>query len=282
MRCAPRTRKPGPGACWRPPTEGTTRWGWRRWRWPKKVSRPAKRRSRSSRPTGPRRCYRRILLPTTGQRISIGKQERETTEKLSLSISINPGVIMRRYLFLAVASTFLTISPAHSPGAAEITPEQRKAIETIIHDYLMQNPDVLIDSLREAEAKANSDSEIKAAQVLRDRRREVFDDPATPVGGNPQGDVTVVEFFDYRCPYCKQVHPAIQKLLDQDHKLRFVYKEFPVLGEQSDIAAHAALAARLQGKYESFHNALMAAKGQISEELVYRIAGSIGLDVDRL
>jgi protein-disulfide isomerase len=185
-------------------------------------------------------------------------------------------------VIFALACAFLAIAPAHPLGAAEITPEQRKAIEAIIHDYLMQNPEVLIDALREAEAKASSDADVKAAQVLRDRRHEVFDDPATPVGGNPQGDVTIVEFFDYRCPYCKQVHPAIQKLLDQDPKLRFVYKEFPVLGEQSDIAAHAALAARLQGQYQPFHNAMMAAKGQISEELVYRIAGSIGLDVDRL
>src|SRR5205823_5577842 len=190
---------------------------------------------------------------------------------------------MRPYIFvLASAYTFLTITLAHPLGAEEVTPEQRKAIEAIIHDYLMQNPDVLIDALREAEAKASSDADVKAAQVLRDRRHEVFDDPATPVGGNPQGDVTIVEFFDYRCPYCKQVNPAIQKLLDQDRKLRFVYKEFPVLGEQSDIAARAALAARLQGKYEAFHNVMMSAKGQINEELVYRLAGSIGLDVDRL
>ena len=185
-------------------------------------------------------------------------------------------------VIFALACAFLAIAPARPLGAAEFTPEQRKTIEAIIHDYLMKNPDVLIDALREAEAKASSDADIKAAQVLRDRRHEVFDDPATPVGGNPQGDVTIVEFFDYRCPYCKQVHPAIQKLLDQDRKLRFVYKEFPVLGEQSDIAAHAALAARLQGKYEAFHDAMMTAKGQITEELVYRLAGSIGLDVDRL
>jgi protein-disulfide isomerase len=190
---------------------------------------------------------------------------------------------MRRYIVIfTLACAFLAIAPAPPLRAAEITLEQRKAIEAIIHDYLMQNPDVLIEALREAEAKANSDADVKAAQVLRDRRQEVFDDPATPVGGNPKGDVTIVEFFDYRCPYCKQVHPTLQKLLDQDRKLRFVYKEFPVLGEQSDIAAHAALAARLQGRYEPFHNAMMAAKGQITEELVYRIAGSIGLDVDRL
>jgi protein-disulfide isomerase len=190
---------------------------------------------------------------------------------------------MRPYIIIfALACAFIGIAPARPLGAAEITPEQRKAIEVIIHDYLIQNPDVLIEALREAEVKANTETDAKAAQVLRDRHHEVFDDPATPVGGDPRGDVTIVEFFDYRCPYCKQVRPAIQKLLDQDRKLRFVYKEFPVLGEQSDIAAHAALAARLQGKYEPLHNAMMAAKGQITEEAVYRLAGSVGLDVDRL
>jgi protein-disulfide isomerase len=185
-------------------------------------------------------------------------------------------------VLLVSACAFLTTVPPHPLIASEMTPQQRRAIEEIIHDYLMHNPDVLIEALREAEAKASSDADAKATQVLRDRRHEVFDDPATPVGGNPQGDVTIVEFFDYRCPYCKQVHPALQKLVDQDHKLRFVYKELPVLGPQSDIAAHAALAARRQGKYEAFHAAMMATKGQITEEVVYRVAGSIGVDVDRL
>jgi protein-disulfide isomerase len=191
---------------------------------------------------------------------------------------------MYRTLFglSALACACIAAASPRPLEATEMTPEQRRAIEAIIHDYLMQNPDVLIEALREAEAKANIDAEAKAAQVLHDRRREIFDDPATPVGGNPQGDVAIVEFFDYRCPYCKQVQPAIQKLLDQDQKLRFVYKELPVLGPQSDMAAHAALAARLQGKYEPFHTLMMAAKGQISDEVVYRIAGSIGLDVDRL
>src|SRR5437870_9456513 len=165
---------------------------------------------------------------------------------------------MRPYFALLVlACGFLAIAPAHPLGAAEITPEQRKAIEAIIHDYLMQNPDVLIEALREAEAKANTETDAKAAQVLRDRHHEVFDDPATPVGGDPRGDVTIVEFFDYRCPYCKQVVPALQTLLKEDGNLRFVYKEMPVLGPQSVAAAHAALAAQRQGKYEVFHNAMM-------------------------
>src|ERR1700737_2516563 len=190
---------------------------------------------------------------------------------------------MRRYIVIfTLACAFLAIAPAPPLRAAEIIPEQRKAIEAIIHDYLMQNPDVLIEALREAEAKANSDADVKAAQVLRDRRQEVFDDPATPVGGNPRGDVTIVEFFDYRCPYCKQVLPSLQALLKEDQKLRFLYKEMPVLGPQSVTAAHAALAAERQGKYEAFHNAMMATKGQITDETVYKVAGSVGLDVDRL
>jgi len=181
-----------------------------------------------------------------------------------------------------LACALLVVPPPSSSTAAEITPEQRQAIEGIIHDYLMQNPDVLIEALRAAEDKASRDADAKAALVLKDRRGEVFDDPATPVGGNPQGDVTIVEFFDYRCPYCKQVQPSIQALLDQDRNLRFIYKEMPVLGAPSVTAAHAALAARLQGKYEAFHAAMMATKGQITDDVVYQVAGSVGLDVDRL
>jgi protein-disulfide isomerase len=183
---------------------------------------------------------------------------------------------------LVLACAYLAGASPRSIAAEEITSEQRKAIEAIIHDYLMQNPDVLIEALRAAEDKANSDADAKAVQVLKDRRHEVLDDPATPVGGNPQGDVTIVEFFDYRCPYCKQAQPALQALLDQDHELRFVYKEMPVLGAPSVTAARAALAARLQGKYESFHAAMMGTKGQITDEVVYQVAGSVGLDIDRL
>jgi len=186
------------------------------------------------------------------------------------------------YMAPVLACAFLAVAPPSPITAAEITPEQRQAIEGIIHDYLMHNPDVLIEALRAAEDKANRDADAKAALVLKDRRGEVFDDPATPVGGNPQGDVTIVEFFDYRCPYCKQVQPSLQALLDQDHNLRFIYKEMPVLGAPSVTAAHAALAARLQGKYEVFHAAMMATKGQITNDVVYQIAGSVGLDVDRL
>jgi protein-disulfide isomerase len=186
--------------------------------------------------------------------------------------------------FVAFALVYGFIVALHSGPvrAAEIPTVQREAIEGIIHDYLLHNPDVLIEAVRGAEEKLNREADAKAETVLSDRRREIFDDPATPVGGDPRGDVTIVEFFDYRCPYCKQVLPSLQALLSEDHKLRFLYKEMPVLGPASVTAARAALAAQRQGKYEAFHNAMMATKGQITEETIYKVAGSVGLDVDRL
>jgi protein-disulfide isomerase len=186
------------------------------------------------------------------------------------------------FIALAVACGLMAAVQGRSAGATEIPAAQREAIEGIIHDYLMKNPDVLIEALRIAEDRLNHEADAKATKVLSDRASEIFNDPATPVGGNPKGDVTIVEFFDYRCPYCKQVLPALQALLKEDHQLRFVYKEFPVLGPASVVAAHAALAAQRQGKYEAFHTAMMAAKGQITDDTVYKVAGSVGLDVDRL
>jgi protein-disulfide isomerase len=172
--------------------------------------------------------------------------------------------------------------PLRLAGAAELAPEQRREIESIIHDYLLQHPEVLIEAMRAAEEKVKTEAGEKAQQALIARRGEIFDDPGTPVGGNPKGDVTLVEFFDYRCPYCKQVQPRLKELLAGDHQLRIAYKEFPILGSVSVAAARAALAAHRQNKYEAFHDAMMAASGQITEDAVYQVAGAVELDVDRL
>lgn len=166
--------------------------------------------------------------------------------------------------------------------AAEVGPAQRQQIEGIIHDYLMKNPQVLIDAIKAAEDKLTHDADAKASQAVKEHRREVFDDPQTPVAGNPKGDVAIVEFFDYRCPYCKKVEPELEALLKEDPKLRLVLKEFPILGPVSVTAAHAALAAQRQGKYDAFHDAMMTARGNITDETVYQVARSVGLDVDKL
>ena len=192
---------------------------------------------------------------------------------------MSPRIPIVSVVFCCAVLALASWRPA---DAEELAPDQRLAIESIIHDYLLRHPDVLIDALRAAEEKLKSEAGEKAKQALATRHNEVFDDPATPVGGNPKGEVTLVEFFDYRCPYCKQVQPRLQELLAGDHELRIAYKEFPILGEVSVTAARAALAAERQGKYEAFHIAMMAASGQITGDTVYQVAGSVGLDVDRL
>lgn len=189
------------------------------------------------------------------------------TQKLALLLCFGAALVM--------TSTVRAADP-------EFTPQQRQAIEAIVHDYLAKHPDELLDAMQAAEDKMKSDAKDKAASALTSRRKEVFDDPNTPVGGNPEGNVSLVEFFDYRCPYCKQVEPALESLVRQDPQLRVVYKEFPVLGPVSVTAAHAALAAHKQGKYTAFHRAMMALKGQIDDEAVYAVASSVGLDVERL
>lgn len=174
------------------------------------------------------------------------------------------------------------VAPGGRARAQDISPQQRRAIEGIIHDYLLHNPQVLIDAIRTAEQKLDSDAKEKAASTIADRQKEIFDDPATPVGGNKEGDISLVEFFDYQCPYCKRVQPALERLAQKDKGLRLVYKEFPILGPASVVAARAALAAGLQGKYDAFHAAMMARTGHITDEAVYEVAQSVGLDVERL
>ena len=117
---------------------------------------------------------------------------------------------------------------------------------------------------------------------LAERRAEILHDPAAPVGGNPDGDVTLVEFFDYNCPYCRRVAPSVAELVETDPDLRVVYKEYPILGPGSQFAARAALASAKQGKYASFHHALMEADGQVTEQTVIEVARTVGLDIERL
>jgi protein-disulfide isomerase len=167
-------------------------------------------------------------------------------------------------------------------AAAEFSPAQRQAIESIVHDYLTNHPEAVVDVLRAAKTKLDRDAEAKTATRIAEHRRQIYDDPQTPVGGNPHGSVSLVEFFDYRCPYCKETQPALEKFLARDSRLRLVYKELPILGRVSVTAAQAALSAERQGKYEAFHRAMMAARGNITDETVFQVAKAVGLDLGRL
>ncbi len=187
---------------------------------------------------------------------------------------------MPAYLFrLAILLPIIAGLPAPAAAADPLTPEQKQAVEQIIHDYFLKNPEFMVEVLRAAEAKLKQEKAEDARQAIAANRHALIADATSPVGGNPEGDVTVVEFFDYRCPYCKQVEPALEALLKEDPKIRIVYKEFPVLGAPSVFASRMALAALKQGKYDSFHRAMMMTKGQINQDVVLKVAAAAGLDV---
>jgi protein-disulfide isomerase len=128
--------------------------------------------------------------------------------------------------------------------------------------------------------KAQLESEANAAAVK--LSPQLLRDPGTPVLGNVNGDVTLIKFTDYQCSYCKAAEPRIDVLLGQDSKVRVVVKEFPILGPVSVVAAKAALASQAQGKYHAFHKALMAYRGQLSEDVIFAMAVKVGLDVAKL
>lgn len=151
-----------------------------------------------------------------------------------------------------------------------------------IHDYLTRHPEVIAEaarSLQQRQAASGAD-ELKA--IVAAHSDEIFHDAASPVGGNPKGDVSVVEFFDYNCPYCRANAPIVQEAQRGDPQLRLVYKEFPILGPNSEFAARAALASIKQGKYVAFHEALYSSKGPATEETVMDVAKSIGIDTTQL
>ncbi len=189
---------------------------------------------------------------------------------------------LRFLLVLMFAIAAVAVSKPPVASAADFTPDQKKEIEGIVGDYLKNHPEMLIDAMQAADDKLKADAKDKAAQALTAHKQEVFGDPQSPVAGNPNGNVTLVEFFDYRCPYCKQVEPSLEKLIGDDHQLRFVFKEFPVLGPDSEVAARVALAAKQQGKYDAFHRAMMNTPGHIDSAAIYKVAASVGLDVDRV
>ncbi|MEQ8229306.1 MAG: DsbA family protein [Rhodospirillales bacterium] len=162
-------------------------------------------------------------------------------------------------------------------------PQQpRGNFEQRVRNYLIENPQVLVESLQRMQEQKRTAQTDEIAQIIAARNDEIFNDPATPVGGNPEGDVSLVEFFDYNCPYCRRVAPTLVEIEKDDAKLRFVYKEWPILGPNSEFAARAALASRSQGKYVEFHKGLMLASGLMNESKVLKVAAQVGLDVDRL
>lgn len=151
-----------------------------------------------------------------------------------------------------------------------------------VRAYLMRHPEVIFEAVRKYRERQAAERNSAAKQIIASRTADLLRDPMSPVGGNAKGDVTLVEFFDYNCPYCRRMGPIMETLEAADSNLRIVYKEFPILGASSRFAARAALASQKQGKYIAFHKALMSAKGVANEKSVMELARKVGLDIERL
>jgi protein-disulfide isomerase len=184
-----------------------------------------------------------------------------------------------RRLLLALILGLAAALPAR---AEDLAPADQAAFEARVRAYLLAHPEVIVDALQELEKRQQAAAEIKQKQAIVDQRDALHSSTGDPVAGNPDGAVTVVEFFDYRCPYCKAVARDMIETLEAEGDVRIVFKEFPILGPDSQIAAKAALAADRQGKYLPFHQALMDHKGTLDRDAILDIAEELGLDLELL
>lgn len=187
-----------------------------------------------------------------------------------------------RHFALVVLLAFVLAVPAGA-AAEPLTPDQVQQVERVIREYLLKNPELLVEmsnSLRAQQEKAKAE---RAQQAIAASQKDLVNDPDSFVAGNPSGDVTIVEFFDYQCGYCRRVHPTLATLLKRDTGVRLVLKELPILGPGSELAARAAIAAMAQpGKYYAFHTALMENQSALDEAAILAIASRVGLDTARL
>jgi protein-disulfide isomerase len=160
--------------------------------------------------------------------------------------------------------------------------QTRPRSKKIVRDYILENPEIITDAVRILKNRKEQADNAADLQLLASNRNALLNDPESPVGGNPKGDVTVVEFFDYRCGVCKRIHPIVNQLVKADPNIKRVYKDWPILGPNSVLASRAAIASRKQGKYLSFHKVMMEANSTFGESAIMAMAQSVGIDTAKL
>jgi protein-disulfide isomerase len=184
----------------------------------------------------------------------------------------------------AAAATAVAASatPAPTPAATDFSGEQRKEIEKIVKNYLITNPEIFLEAQTALEAKMEKEQAEKLKVAIAENAKEIYRDPQADLAGNANGDITVVEFFDYNCGYCKRGLHDVIKLVESDPKVRVVFKELPILSKGSEEASRVAIASGKQGKYWDVHKAMLEAKGVMNEANALAIATKLGLDIDKL
>ena len=187
---------------------------------------------------------------------------------------------------VAICVALLAVAAPQAVQAQDFNPTQRGSIETIVREYLIAHPEVLQEAMAELEKRQTAAEAEKHKAAVKEQAQKLFSSPYQVTLGNPNGNVTFVEFFDYNCGYCKRAMSDMLTLLKDDPKLKVVLKEFPVLGPGSLEAAQVAVAVRMQDKtgkkYLDFHQKLLGGRGQADRAHAIAAAKDAGLDMGRL
>jgi protein-disulfide isomerase len=212
--------------------------------------------------------------------------------KTSRPSAVSIGALVAAPLLLLAGLWFViggndeegTRGPSALIGAntAHFSDEQKRAIEAVVKDYLTKNPEIMVEVQTALETKMAKEEAERTKAMVAEHAKDIYRSPNAPVAGNPDGDITVVEFFDYNCGYCKRGFSEIAKLVEKDKNVRVVFKEFPILRDESEQAAKVALAARMQGKYWEVHSEMIQTKGLVNEAVGLKIAEKHGLDMAKL
>lgn len=200
---------------------------------------------------------------------------------------------MKRFFKVALATSLVALASQSFAATAKptttsgnISPAERSKIEAVVHDYLLNHPEILVQAMQVLQNKQYAEAEKTVKQTQQTAGTfadKLFHQANDPVAGNPNGKVTVVEFFDYQCPHCVDMAPVIEGIIKANPDVRVVFKDFPIRGPVSEFAAKAALAANKQGKYYEFNHALLTSKTQpLTQDAVIGIAKNVGLNVDQL
>ncbi len=188
---------------------------------------------------------------------------------------------MRPILAALPLALSLMGTSALAEGAAPMTEAERAAFRAEVRAYLLENPEVLIEAMDVLQSREAETAAARDVQMLADNKEALLNDPASWVGGNPQGDITIVEFTDYRCGYCRKAFAEVEELVKSDGNIRFVLKEFPILGEESMISSRFAIAVRqLHGDdaYKKAHDALITLRGSPDAATLGALAVDLGLE----
>ncbi|MGI9395752.1 MAG: DsbA family protein [Boseongicola sp.] len=192
---------------------------------------------------------------------------------------------MFRLSFFAWILSLFAALPALAFDIDAMSESEREAFRSEIRSYLLENPEVLMEAIAILENRRNQESQAADVAMLEDNRQDIFDDGYSFIGGNPDGDVTIVEFLDYRCGFCKRAFPAVQELIESDGNIRFIVKEFPILGEASELGSRYAIATkRIEGDaaYKTAHDAMMVLRGDLNGAALIRISEKNGFDHDAI